>query len=192
MGFSGDVSGKGSTCQRRRHKRLGFSPWVGKIPWRRAWQPTPVFLPGESHRQRSLVGPQPTGHKESDTTGETEHARKTSRWWSPDQNRPPESTHLIFLRPSVSHTVLWYSPPTPESTRVLIIPYPWSPCWLIGKDSPAMRETGVQFLGWEDPLEKEMETHSSILSWRIPWTEEIGGLQSLGHKRVRRDIATKQ
>ena len=55
-----------------------------------------------------------------------------------------------------------------------------------------MRETGVRFLGWEDPLEKEMETHSSILSWRIPWTEEIGGLQSLGHKRVRQDIVTKQ
>ena len=40
----------------RRPKRLGFAPWVGKIPWRRAWQPTPVFPPGESHGQRSLVG----------------------------------------------------------------------------------------------------------------------------------------
>ena len=49
--------------------RPGFDPWVGKIPWRRAWQPTPVFLPGESHGQRSLVGYSPRGHKESDTTG---------------------------------------------------------------------------------------------------------------------------
>ena len=48
--------------------RLGFDPWVGKIPWRRAWQPTPVFLPGESHGQRSLVGYSPQGRKESDTT----------------------------------------------------------------------------------------------------------------------------
>ena len=40
--------GKEPACQRRRHKRHGFNPWVGKIPWRRAWQPTPVFLPGES------------------------------------------------------------------------------------------------------------------------------------------------
>ena len=48
--------------------RPGFDPWVGKIPWRRAWQPTPVFLPGESHGQRSLVGYSPWGHKESDTT----------------------------------------------------------------------------------------------------------------------------
>ena len=49
-------------------KRLGFDPWVRKIPWRRKWQPTPVFLPGKSHRQRSLVGYSPWGHKESDTT----------------------------------------------------------------------------------------------------------------------------
>ena len=48
--------------------RPGFDPWVGKILWRRAWQPTPVFLPGESHGQRSLVGYTPWGRKESDTT----------------------------------------------------------------------------------------------------------------------------
>ena len=46
----------------------GFDPWVGKIPWRRQGQPTPVFLPGESHGWRSLVGCSPWGHKESDTT----------------------------------------------------------------------------------------------------------------------------
>ena len=50
------------------YRRPGFNPWVGKIPWRRTWQPTPVFLPGESHGQRSLVGYSPWGHKESDTT----------------------------------------------------------------------------------------------------------------------------
>ena len=49
---------------------------------------------------------------------------------------------------------------------------------------PAMCETWVQSLGWEDPLEKEMATHSSILAWRIPWTEEPGGLQSTGSQRV--------
>ena len=46
----------------------GFNPWVGEIPWRRAWLPTPVFLPGESHGQRSLAGYSPWGGKESDTT----------------------------------------------------------------------------------------------------------------------------
>ena len=45
---------------------------------------------------------------------------------------------------------------------------------------PAMMDTQVQFLGWEDPLEKEIATHSSILAWRIPWTEEPGRLQSMG------------
>ena len=61
-------SGKEPACECRRRERCGFDPWVGKIPWRRAGQPTPVFLPGESHGQRSLVGrlqsmgPQRVGH----------------------------------------------------------------------------------------------------------------------------------
>ena len=49
-------------------RKDGFDPWVGKIPWRREWQPTPVFLPGEVHGQRNLVGYSPLDHKESDTT----------------------------------------------------------------------------------------------------------------------------
>ena len=60
-------SGKESTCQCRRCKRRRFDPWVRKIPWSRKWQPAPVFLPGESHRQRKLVGYSPWGCKESDT-----------------------------------------------------------------------------------------------------------------------------
>ena len=51
-----------------RCKRQGFSPWAGKIPWRRAQPPTPVFLPGESHGQRSLVGYSPGGHTELDSS----------------------------------------------------------------------------------------------------------------------------
>ena len=52
------------------------------------------------------------------------------------------------------------------------------------KNLPAMRETQVQFLGWEDTPEEEMATHSSIPAWRIPWTKEPGGLQSMGLQRV--------
>ena len=63
-----------TNCQCRRCKRHGFHPWVGKIPRMRAWQPTPVFLPGESHGQRSLVGYSPLGCTESDTTGLSTHA----------------------------------------------------------------------------------------------------------------------
>ena len=68
LGLPSWCSGKESTYQYRRHKRRGFDPWVGKIPWREEWQPTPVFLPGESHGQRSLAGYSPWGHRESDTT----------------------------------------------------------------------------------------------------------------------------
>ena len=56
---SGGTSGKEPTCQCRRHKRCRFDPWVRKIPWRSTWLPTPVFLPGESHGERSLVGYSP-------------------------------------------------------------------------------------------------------------------------------------
>ena len=52
---------------------------------------------------------------------------------------------------------------------------------------PAIQETWVQSLGWEDSLEKGMATHSGILAWRIPWTEETGGLQSMGSHRVGHD-----
>ena len=52
------------------------------------------------------------------------------------------------------------------------------------KNMPAAQETWVRTLGREDPLEKEMATHSSILAWRIPWKEEPGGLQSMGSQRV--------
>ena len=55
-GFPGGSSGKEPTCQCRTCKKCEFDPWTEKIPWRRAWQPTPVFLPGESHGQRSLAG----------------------------------------------------------------------------------------------------------------------------------------
>ena len=55
-----------------------------------------------------------------------------------------------------------------------------------------MQETRVQSLGWQDPLENEMATHSGILAWEIPWTEEPDILQSMGSQRVRHDLTTKQ
>ena len=62
------LSGKESACQCRRCKRYVFDPWVRKIPWRRKWHPTPVFLPGKSHGRRSLAGNSPWAHKESHST----------------------------------------------------------------------------------------------------------------------------
>ena len=66
LGFPSGSDGKESACNVR---DPGSIPWVGKIPWSRAWQPTPVFLPGEFHGQRSLAGYSPWGHKGSDMTG---------------------------------------------------------------------------------------------------------------------------
>ena len=86
FGLPGWLSGKESACQCRRHKRHRLDPWVGKIPQSRKWQPTPVFLPGESHRQRSLVGYSPRGHKDVGTA-EHVHAPPTFKgtgvWNSP-------------------------------------------------------------------------------------------------------------
>ena len=71
FGLAKWLSRKEPACQRRRYRRRGFDPRVGKMPWRREWHPAPVFLPGEFHGQRSLVGYSSCSHKESDMT---EHA----------------------------------------------------------------------------------------------------------------------
>ena len=62
------LSGKESACQCRRHRRCALDPWIEKIPWRREWQPIPVFLPGNFHKQRNLVGYSPGGHTASEMT----------------------------------------------------------------------------------------------------------------------------
>ena len=64
----GGADGNEPACQSSKLKSPGLDPWVRKIPWRRKWQPNPVFLPGESHGWRSLAGYSPWGHKELETT----------------------------------------------------------------------------------------------------------------------------
>ena len=80
-GFSGGtvVKKKKPICKCRRPKKYGFNPWIGKIPWRRKWQATPVFLPGKPHGQRNLVGYSPWSHNGLDTT---DHAQP----WKRDRN----------------------------------------------------------------------------------------------------------
>ena len=72
-------------------------------------------------------------------------------------------------------------------TRELIVHFRASLVAQTVKNLPEMQETWVQSLGWEDPLEDGMATHSTILAWRIPWKEEPGGLQSMGSQRVGHD-----
>ena len=77
--------------------RHEFDPWVRKTPWRRPWQPTPVFLPGESHGQRGLAGYSPKGHKESDTTEAPEHARTHSILGREETNSAKFSKEIICI-----------------------------------------------------------------------------------------------
>ena len=104
LGFTGGASGKNLTCQFRRHKRHGFYPWVGKSPWRRKWQPTLVFLPGEFQEQKSLVGYSPGVAKSptglSDRT--KQHIKGAGSWNYRDWEVPRSSK----LEPKESQ---WYS-----------------------------------------------------------------------------------
>ena len=84
-GFRGGASGNEPACQSRRHR---FNPCIGKIPWRRKGQPTPVFLPRKSQGQRSLMGYNPQGLKESDATEATKHTHLKAQM---DGRRNPES-----------------------------------------------------------------------------------------------------
>ena len=77
---------------------------------------------------------------------------------------------------------LWLSPDT--CPRMGLLDYMGFLVAQLVKNLPAVQETWVRSLGWEDPLEKEMATHSSILAWKISWTEKPGGLQSMGSQRV--------
>ena len=77
--------------------------------------------------------------------------------------------------------------------NIQIIVYPWGfPGASDNKESTCSVGIQVQSLGWEDPLEKGMATHYSILAWRISWTEEPGGLQFMGSERAGQDLATEQ
>ena len=129
-GFPRWFSGKESTCQCRRHE---FNPWVGKIPWRRKWQPTPVFLTGKSHGQRSLVGYSPCSYKESDTTEQlSQHTfapinnvlhpvRKQSRVSPRDKNKYCMEVEVKLLSRvrlfATPRTVAYQAPPSKGFSR---------------------------------------------------------------------------
>ena len=100
------LSGKEPSCQCGRCKRCGFDPWVRKIPWRRAWQSTPVVLPGESHGQKGLAGYNQWGRKESDTTEATQHTTHGRlKKSSSDPKQPHASQSLKNLNGEVLETI---------------------------------------------------------------------------------------
>ena len=96
------LSGKESTCQCRSFRRCGFNPWVRKIPWRRKWQSTPVFLP-RTHGQRSLAGHSPWGHKVSDTTEQahmqhTTYAKHCTGYWYSTSNLQNNCERYVLIQ----------------------------------------------------------------------------------------------
>ena len=100
-GFPSGTSGEESTCQCRRHKGCRLDPWVSKIPWRKKWQPTPVFLPGEP-MERSLAGYRLWGHKESDVT-EQGHTHTRTQCI----NEKPLNNHDIHYSINYSYLLFW-------------------------------------------------------------------------------------
>ena len=126
-------------------------------------QPIPVFLPGKSHGQRSLEGYRGWGHKESDTANQEHTQRAVKRVIK----TPIKDTDDDVYKSG------WKNAHISDH------------CFLVAqmvKNLPTIQETQVGSLGQEDPLEKKMVTHSSILAWRIPWTKESGGHCPWGHK----------
>ena len=101
------------------------------------------------------------------------------------------SRHWQFYCPLVIVISNYNSHNWLQQLRLIIVHMKLPICWAqMVKNLPAVQVTQVQSLGWEDALEKEMATHCSILAWRIPWTEEPCGLQSMGSQRVGHDWAT--
>ena len=140
------LSGKEFTYQCRRHRSRGFSPWVGKIPWRRKWKPTPVFLPGKCHGQRSLAGYSPWGHKDSDTKYTTNVTEEGLPWWLSGEE-PACQRHQRRDRGSKSHP-----PPrewqTPGGARLCPIPAPLRPLPQTGSHTCTDGDAVAAFQSW--------------------------------------------
>ena len=109
------------------------------------------------------------------------------------QGSNPHLLHCRWILLLLSHLRSPHTPlgnPPPTHTHEILLSYNKNEGFPVAqtvKNLPAMPETQVQSLGWEDPLENESATHSSILDWRIPWTEEPGRLQSTGSQRATHD-----
>ena len=120
-GFPGGSSGKESPCQCRRSKRGVFGPWVREIPWRRRWQPAPVFLPGKSHGQRRLVGYSPRGLKELDIAERS----STYTTHTHTQKQGSGGTGRGTLKMTEKRSGKWprtqWSPDAPQATQTRVV-----------------------------------------------------------------------
>ena len=140
-------------------------------------------------------------HASADPAVPASHPRDGGAWWAAVYRVAQSRTRLKRLSSSSSSSARWCSSyksirisffrqRSKISTRLFNADYSAQHCWafLVAqmiKNLPAMRETQVQSLGQDDPLGEEMATHSSILAWRSPWTDESGSIQFMGLQRVR-------
>ena len=167
----------------QRHRRCRFNSWVRNILWRRKWQPTPVFLPGESHGQRSLVGYSPWGHKESDMT----------KWLSTAQNRRRKVNQKFTsagIEPEKevgTRTGTYYIQNSLGKLRETIFNYPWGrkARWIMG--DALGRKRGKTWLGgvsssflfkhkekaWASGLTSDCAmTGHMLAAWKSPMASE--------------------
>ena len=161
--------------------RPGFDPWVRKIPWRREGQPTPVFLPGDFHGQRILVGYSPRDHKESGRI-----VRLTFHF----HGLPGSSAGKDSVCSEGELSLIPGPGRSPREGIGYLLQYSWTSLvpHTVKKESTCSAGDWIWSLGWEDPLEEGMATHSSIFAWRIPMDREVpGGLQSMGLQRIGHD-----
>ena len=177
-GYPGGASGEEPACQCRRRKRLEFDPWVGKIPWRRKQQPTPVLLPGESHAQRSLAGCSLWGHGGSDATERT-HVTWASTWEALN-HYVPCCLHLVRLgqsaggetgleRGGVIPGISQGSTPTPEPAarpltvasghRAPLLPPSWWGLWASVSQTQECLQASSQLDGSSPARADRASTH---------------------------------
>ena len=172
-GFPGDSAGKEYTCQWRRYES---NPWVGKIPWRRKWQPTPVFFPDSS------VGKESTCNAEDPSL-------------IPGWGRSAQEGIGYPLQCSWASLVTYLVKNTPTMQETWVRFLDWE------DPLEKSKATHSSILAWRIPWTvRSMGSQSrtrlrnfhltSILAWRIPWMEELGRLQSMGSQRVGRDWVT--
>ena len=125
--FTFTFSGQRIHLQRRRCRRSGFDPWVGNTPWRRPWQPTPVFLPGESHGQRSLSAYSPQGHGWSNWAHTTLHMENSFKVILNLKKTIITLQNFLFLQVNITiwsfSTTLPLPPPLPISSSCSWIAY---------------------------------------------------------------------
>ena len=164
LGFPGGASGKEPPCQCRRHKRCLFNPWVGRIPWRRAWQPTPAFLPGESHRQRSQwatvhrVGK--SGHNRNNLTRTQAEIGRLSRYAATDW-RVSKAEKKRKQEQSPHSPELWHF--LPFMVRILSPQQMWA-AWITSLKSDVERDV-QQWRVKATPFRKVLGKEP----WEIPW-----------------------